>query len=100
MKSKPNILVIMSDEYDPAVTGCYGHPLVRTPHLDRLAAEATVFDRKDVSEVIVATPETVHPAQTIAAAHAGKHVLVEKPLAPSLEQCDGSSRPAANHRFA
>jgi choline-sulfatase len=44
MKSRPNILVIMSDEHDPAVTGCYGHPLVHTPHLDRLATEAAVFD--------------------------------------------------------
>ena len=61
MKSSPNILVIMSDEHDPAVTGCYGHPVVRTPHLDRLAAETTVFDRKAVSEVIVATLETCSP---------------------------------------
>ena len=34
---KPNILVIMSDEHDAAVTGCYGDPLVKTPHLDKLA---------------------------------------------------------------
>ena len=34
----------MSDEHDPAVTGCYGHPLVQTPHLDRLAAEGTLFE--------------------------------------------------------
>jgi len=47
-----------------------------------------VFNREDVSAVIVATPETVHPAQAIAAAQAGKHVLIEKPLAPTLEQCD------------
>ena len=33
----------MSDEHDPAVTGCYGHPLVQTPNLDRLAAEGTLF---------------------------------------------------------
>ena len=41
---RPNILVIMSDEHDPAVMGCSGHPLVRTPNLDRLAAAGTVFD--------------------------------------------------------
>lgn len=40
----PNFLIIMSDEHDPAVTGCYGHPTVRTPYLDRLASEGTVFD--------------------------------------------------------
>lgn len=34
----------MSDEHDPAVTGCYGHPFVMTPNLDRLASESVVFD--------------------------------------------------------
>ena len=41
---RPNILVIMSDEHDPAVMGCSGHPLVQTPNLDRLAGEGTRFD--------------------------------------------------------
>ena len=44
MNQRPNILLIMSDEHDPAVTGCYGHPLIETPHLDRLASEGTTFD--------------------------------------------------------
>jgi len=42
--SRPNILVIMSDEHDPAITGCYGNGLVRTPNLDRLAARGIAFD--------------------------------------------------------
>ncbi|MCW8133311.1 MAG: sulfatase-like hydrolase/transferase [Planctomycetota bacterium] len=42
--SRPNILVIMSDEHDRAVAGCYGDPLVRTPHLDALAASGIAFD--------------------------------------------------------
>ncbi|MYC94392.1 MAG: sulfatase-like hydrolase/transferase [Caldilineaceae bacterium SB0661_bin_32] len=41
---RPNILLIMSDEHAPAVTGCYGHPLAQTPNLDRLAAEGTLFE--------------------------------------------------------
>ena len=41
---KPNILVIMSDEHDPGVLGCYGDPTVQTPNFDRLAAEGVVFD--------------------------------------------------------
>ena len=44
MRERFNILLIMSDEHDPAVTGCYGHPYVETPHLDRLASEGTTFD--------------------------------------------------------
>ena len=41
---RPNILLIMSDEHDPAVTGCYGHALVQTPNLDRLAAAGVLFE--------------------------------------------------------
>lgn len=41
---RPNILLIMSDEHDPAVTGCHGHPCVQTPHLDRLAEDGVTFD--------------------------------------------------------
>ena len=41
---RPNVLIIISDEHDPAVMGCAGHPLARTPNLDRLAGEGTLFD--------------------------------------------------------
>ena len=41
---RPNVLVIMSDEHDAAITGCYGNRLVRTPNLDRLAARGVAFD--------------------------------------------------------
>jgi choline-sulfatase len=40
----PNILVIISDEHDPAVTGCYGDPIIHTPNLDRLSAGGVVFE--------------------------------------------------------
>jgi len=40
----PNILVIMSDQHSMHLLGCYGNPLVRTPNLDRLAAEGMRFD--------------------------------------------------------
>ncbi|NRA37722.1 MAG: sulfatase-like hydrolase/transferase [Planctomycetes bacterium] len=44
MSTQPNILFIMSDEHDAAVTGCYGDKLVRTPNLDRLADEGILCD--------------------------------------------------------
>ena len=49
--NQPNMLVILSDEHDPAVTGCYGHPSARTPHLDRLAAEGSVFERRFLEDL-------------------------------------------------
>jgi arylsulfatase A-like enzyme len=41
--SKPNILFITADQWRGEATGYAGHPLVRTPHLDRLAAEGVAF---------------------------------------------------------
>jgi choline-sulfatase len=41
---RPNILLILSDEHTAAITGCYGDRLVRTPSLDRLAADGIAFD--------------------------------------------------------
>lgn len=38
-----NVLVIMSDEHDPRILGCAGHPLVKTPNLDALAAAGVRF---------------------------------------------------------
>ncbi len=39
-----NTLFILSDEHTRDVTGCYGHPFIKTPNLDRLAARGTCFD--------------------------------------------------------
>ena len=38
-----NLLIIMSDEHNPKVLGCYGNRSVRTPNLDRLATQGTLF---------------------------------------------------------
>ena len=38
-----NLLILMDDEHNKKMLGCYGHPMVKTPHLDRLAARGTRF---------------------------------------------------------
>jgi arylsulfatase A-like enzyme len=44
MPEHPNILWIMTDQHRADCLGCMGHPLVQTPHLDRLASEGIVFE--------------------------------------------------------
>jgi iduronate 2-sulfatase len=41
---RPNVLFIMSDDLNDDM-GAFGHPIVRTPNIDRLAAESVRFDR-------------------------------------------------------
>jgi myo-inositol 2-dehydrogenase / D-chiro-inositol 1-dehydrogenase len=48
----------------------------------------SLFDRKDVDLVVLGLPNDLHCAATVLAAEAGKHVVVEKPMAPSLAECD------------
>ena len=39
-----NLIIIMSDQHQRNVSGCYGHDIVRTPHLDALAGRGVRFD--------------------------------------------------------
>lgn len=43
-RRRPNVLLIASDDLNNDL-GCYGHPLVRSPNLDRLAGRGVRFDR-------------------------------------------------------
>ncbi len=49
---------------------------------------AAVLARPDVHAVIITTPSGAHLEPAVAAAQAGKHVVVEKPLEITAERCD------------
>jgi hypothetical protein len=38
MTTPANLIFIQSDNHNRNVTGCYGHAIVKTPTLDKLAA--------------------------------------------------------------
>jgi len=44
MSERLNVLLFMTDNQPAELLGCYGNDEVRTPHIDALAAEGTVFD--------------------------------------------------------
>src|SRR5436190_11812553 len=43
--AKPDILLIMPDQMRGDCMSTRGHPVVRTPHLDKLAGEGALFSR-------------------------------------------------------
>jgi arylsulfatase A len=40
---RPNVLIVLCDDLGYGDLACYGHPAIRTPNLDRLAAEGVRF---------------------------------------------------------
>ena len=50
--SRPNIVFIYADDHAERAVGAYDSPLVKTPHIDRLAAEGMRFTRSFVANSI------------------------------------------------
>ncbi|MEL0108191.1 MAG: sulfatase-like hydrolase/transferase [Rhodospirillaceae bacterium] len=47
-----NTVVIMADEHSSKILGCYGHPQVKTPNMDSIAARGTRFSNHYTSSPI------------------------------------------------
>jgi predicted dehydrogenase len=53
-----------------------------------------LLEDPDVDAVVIATPHHLHAEMAIAAALARKHILLEKPMAPTVSECDAISAAA------
>lgn len=77
-------LVAVSDPYEEVAT--------RVAELNGLTADAAytdhqpILEREDVDAVCICAPTTMHADFTVAALQAGKHVLVEKPMAVDSDE--------------
>ena len=78
-------------------TGCHLAAITGGKRAEKLAADygvacepsvESLLERSDVAAVVLATPDQDRPRLTRWAAAAGKHVLAEKPMAPTLRECD------------
>jgi predicted dehydrogenase len=53
------------------------------------ASLEALLARPEIEAVVITSPHTAHLPQALAAAAAGKHVYIEKPMALSVAECDG-----------
>ena len=45
LRTRPNVVFVMTDDQGYGDLSCTGNPWLRTPHIDRFAEQALVFDR-------------------------------------------------------
>lgn len=55
---RPNVLFILSDQHNAKCLGHKGHPDVKTPCLDKLAAEGVRFDNA-ITQNAICTPSRI-----------------------------------------
>ncbi|MBI1355213.1 MAG: sulfatase-like hydrolase/transferase [Acidobacteria bacterium] len=56
-KQRPNVLFVAVDDLRPDL-GCYGHPVVKTPHIDRLASQGLLFRRAYCQQAVCCPSRT------------------------------------------
>jgi N-acetylgalactosamine-6-sulfatase len=67
---QPNILFILADDLGWGDLGCYGHPRIKTPNLDRLAKQGTLFTQFYVNGSVCSPSRTAFLTGHFPARHA------------------------------
>lgn len=78
-KCNVRLVCDMSEDRRDYVSGMY-------PAIDVCADLDEAINHPDVDAIVIATPVAYHYEQAMAALTAGKHILVEKPMARSVEE--------------
>ncbi len=72
-----------------AVTaGSRAAELAKDYEIDLEPSVDSLVNRDDVSAVFITTPHHLHAEESLAAAAAGKHLMIEKPMACTVADCD------------
>jgi arylsulfatase A-like enzyme len=74
---RPNIVLIMTDNQGPWTLGCYGNPDIRTPNLDRMAAEGVRFTRAFSNNAVCSPTRATYLTGLMPCQH-GVHKFIDK----------------------
>jgi choline-sulfatase len=71
-----NVILFMSDEHNPKYSSVYGHPVVQTPNMEKLASQGTLFESAycmsplcTPSRAALMTGRRVHEVQAYSNSH-------------------------------
>ena len=84
-----NVLLVTADQWRGDCLSCVGHPVVRTPNLDRLAADGVLFTRHFAQ----ATPCGPSRASLHTGLYALNHRSISSHVADMLRSSSSSSLP-------
>jgi len=76
------LVAAWDDDRERGAANCTKYALEYEPDLDQLLA------REDIDAVFITSPTNRHADHAVAAAQAGKHILLQKPMALTLADCD------------
>lgn len=76
-ETRPNILVVLSDDHSSAHLGCYGNKDIQTPNIDRFATQAMRFER-----YYVTTPQCVPSRASLMTGRAPVDIQMSRFSAP------------------
>ena len=68
--------------------GTRAHELASDYGVESFESCQELVDHDGIDAVMIATPHALHYQQALAAAEAGKHTLIEKPMACTVDECD------------
>jgi UDP-N-acetyl-2-amino-2-deoxyglucuronate dehydrogenase len=78
--SAAELVAIWGGTRAPALANRYG--AAHEPTLEGL------MKRRDIDAIVISTPHHLHVKEVLLALEGGKHVLIEKPMATKVEDCD------------
>lgn len=75
---RPNIIFILTDDLGWGDPACFGHPVMKTPAIDRIAADGTIFRQFYVNNPVCSPSRTAfmtghYPARHLVHGHFARH---------------------------
>src|SRR6266545_901878 len=73
MDTRPNFLFLITDQHRADHLGCYGNAIVRTPHIDSIAARGVTFDKFYVANPICMPNRATYMTGRMPSVHGVRH---------------------------